>query len=277
LTGWITRNSAPGWGEGPFKLKYRFSFSVADVTATLQETNGAQYDLYSVFLRSTKDPDKVMKLGNYRKERKAVNVLAEPTERNLIEGRRFAWDPSLNGEKFGCDLIVEVIEVSYAQTITRTIGFWQTHTAFTSSVFQNNLAGTMNVGAGSHVRTITNLPGNGQSKLFGAFYSSIPKKTNNSNRTALDKARMQLLQQLVAAKLNCAAFGCTPATQGIITNADTAYASGTAAQMNALTGQLDTYNNSGDANAIPSTLGSIGSATPATSQARANKVFWDSP
>ena len=189
----------------------------------------------------------------------------------------YQLDPSLNGEKFGCDLIVEVIEVSYAQTITRTIGFWQTHTAFTSSVFQNNLAGTMNVGAGSHVRTITNLPGNGQSKLFGAFYSSIPKKTNNSNRTALDKARMQLLQQLVAAKLNCAAFGCTPATQGIITNADTAYASGTAAQMNALTGQLDTYNNSGDANAIPSTLGSIGSATPATSQARANKVFWDSP
>ncbi|MEK7584809.1 MAG: hypothetical protein AAB490_06210 [Patescibacteria group bacterium] len=190
---------------------------------------------------------------------------------------QYQLDSSLRGQTFGCDLVVEVVEVSYFQTTTRTIGFWGPHTAFTSSVFQNQLGGSMTVGAGSHTRTITNTSGNGQSRLFGAFFSSIPKKTNNQNRANIDKARMQLLQQLVAAKLNCAAFSCTPATQTVITNADGAYATGTAAQILAAASQLDAYNNSGDANAIPGSLGPIGSATPATSQAKANKVFWNSP
>lgn len=189
----------------------------------------------------------------------------------------YQLDPNLNGEKFGCDLVVEVTDISFFQITTRTIGFWQTHTAFTSSVFQTQLGGSMTVGSGSHTRTITNLPGNGQSLLFGAYYSSIPKKTNNQNRSQLDKARIQLLQQLVTAKINCAAFGCPPATQTMITDADNAYASGPASAIQPFITQLDTYNNSGDANPIPSTLGPVGSATPSQSQARANKVFWDAP
>lgn len=191
--------------------------------------------------------------------------------------REYQLDPILNGEVFGCDLVVEVTHVSYFQIPTRTIGFWQTHTEFTSNIFQTKLGGGMVVGMGSHTRTITNLAGNNQSRLFGAFYSSIPKKTNGANRTAVAKARMQLLQQLVAAKLNCAAFDCAPAIQTLITSADTAYATGSASSMNTIVSQLDAYNNSGDAYEIPSELGPVGSATPGTSSTRANKAFWDIP
>ena len=161
--------------------------------------------------------------------------------------------------------------------MTRTPGFWQTHTTFTSKILQDYLGGSLTVGNVSHLRTITNLAGNGNSRLFGAFYSSIPKKTNNANRTALDKARMQLLQQLVSAKLNCAVFLCPPDIEASLTTADNAYATGTASQIITIANQLSTYNNSGEGLAIPPALGDPGGATPATSQARANKVFWDSP
>ena len=189
----------------------------------------------------------------------------------------YQLDPSLNGELFGCDLVVEVTNVSYVSAPTRTQGFWKTRTAFTSRIFQDYLGGTMNVGSGSHIRTITNLTGNRQSRLFGAYYASIPKKTNNSNRLAIDQARMRLLQQLVTAKLNCAAFGCSASIQTLITNADSAYATGTVASMDALAGQLDAYNNSGDPIPIPASLQPIGSSTPSQSSQRANKVFWNNP
>ena len=163
------------------------------------------------------------------------------------------------------------------QLVTRTQGFWKTHTSFTSNVFANQLGGSMTVGTGGHVRTITNSTGNGNSRLFGAYYSSISKKTNNQNRSALDKARMRLLRQLVTAKINCAAFTCAPAIQIMITSADQAYATGTSSQILNYAGQLDNYNNSGNGGTIPAALGPVGSSTPATSQARANKVFWNTP
>ncbi len=196
---------------------------------------------------------------------------------NAGDPAQYQLDPALEHQVFGCDLKIEVTGVSYFHVVTRTQGFWKTHTQFTSDVFTNKLGGTMTVGAGGHTRTITNLPGNGQSRLFGAWYSSIPKKTNNQNRNSIDKARMQLLQQLVTAKINCAAFTCPPGIQSIIVLADAAYATGTSGQILGYAGQLDNYNNFGDANPIPPELGPPGSATPAQSQARANKVFWNTP
>jgi hypothetical protein len=189
----------------------------------------------------------------------------------------YQLDPALNGQVFGCDLVVEVTNVSYFTLPTRTIGFWQTHTSFTSNVFANQLGGTMDVGAGGHIRTITNLPGNGQSRLFGAYYASQTRKTTGQSRTALDRARMQLLQQLVTAKINCAAFGCASSIQSLISGADAAYASGPASAITPFVGQLNTYNNSGDLIPIPGSLGPVGSATPTTSRNRANRAFWNSP
>ncbi|MFH1181798.1 MAG: hypothetical protein V1702_02475 [Candidatus Woesearchaeota archaeon] len=157
--------------------------------------------------------------------------------------------------------------------VTRTQGFWQTHTAFTGSVLQS-MGGTMTVGTGSHVRTITNDQGTAQSKLFGAYYSSIPRKTSRALRSDVDHARMQLLQQLVTAKLNCEAFGCPADITELIADADSAYAGDDSGKMVELAGELDAYNNKGDSQQISV---SAGSATPKTSQSIANKQFWDNP
>jgi hypothetical protein len=189
----------------------------------------------------------------------------------------YILDRNLEHERFGCDLVVEVLSISYSKATTRTLGFWQTHTAFTSRIFTEKFGGVMTVGTSTRARTITNIREAGRSILFGAYYASIPKKTNNTNRIAVDKARMQLLQQLVSAKLNCAAFGCVTTTQTLITNADSAYAGTNGSLMITLSGQLDLYNKSGDRIPIPPALGSSGNATPSISQRWANKVFWDSP
>jgi hypothetical protein len=154
---------------------------------------------------------------------------------------------------------------------TRTQGFWDSHTAFTQTVF-GLMGGSMTVGGGSHTRTISDA-----AKLFGAYESSVSKTTTNAKRTAVDQARMVLLQQLVTAKLNCQAFGCSDDVQALIAAADLAYAGSSASAMTAASTLLDAYNNSGDSGSIPSGLGSPGAATPKVSAALANKVFWNSP
>jgi hypothetical protein len=150
---------------------------------------------------------------------------------------------------------------------TRTQGFWQTHTTYTTGVF-NTFGGTFRIGGGVNQDPI-NTPG----KLFGAFFSNIAKTTTNQQRTALDKARMQLAQQLAAAKLNCKAFGCSQSVMDMIATADAHYQTGTAAQILADVSLIDAYNNSGDTIII----GNAGKATPKDSQNLADKVFWNTP
>jgi hypothetical protein len=165
---------------------------------------------------------------------------------------------------------------------TRTIGFWQTHTDFTNSVF--NLLGMQKfVGVNtwptaiSHKGIITATSTAGANQLLGGFYAPIAKTSTGGKRNPSDQARIVLLQQLLAAKLNCAAFGCSVATQSLIAQADTDYAAGNKGAMAADTSLLDAFNNSGDANAIPSTLPATGKATPSSSKALANLAFWDTP
>ncbi len=160
--------------------------------------------------------------------------------------------------------------VNYKASPTRTQGFWQTHTTYTTSVFNAApLSGSMFIGNGTTHKGPVDTIG----KVFGAFYSNIAKKTVGGNRTSIDKARMQLLQQLVAAKLNCANFGCSASVQTMITAADAAYAGTSEAAILSFVGQVDAYNNSGDT----LTIGNAGSATPQTSKTLANMAFWDLP
>ena len=49
-----------------------------------------------------------------------------------------------------------------------------------------------------------------QNDLMGGFWSDISKTTTGAKRSALDQARMQLLQQMLAAELNASAFGSVP-------------------------------------------------------------------
>ena len=149
---------------------------------------------------------------------------------------------------------------------TRTLGFWQTHTAFTTTIFD----GIKPITIGS--KTIDT-----PAKLFGGFYSSISKKTDGTKRSSLDQARMQLLQQYLAAKLNCGAFVCNQATKDLLTAASNAYTTGPASLILSYASQLDAYNKGGDIYPFPSSLPPQGSATPQTSQSIADKVFWNAP
>ncbi len=171
------------------------------------------------------------------------------------------------GEERTCTITNDDISLA-----TRTQGFWSTHTDFTKKVFSTKLGGSMTVGTGGHVRTIDT-----DGKLFGAWYSDIAKTTTGAKRTDLDQARMILLQQLVTARLNCAAFGCAAGTWALISQANAAFAGSSASAMLASAAALDAYNNSGDSEPIPSSLGSWGKAAAQQARNLANKVFWNSP
>ncbi|MES2154463.1 MAG: hypothetical protein V4510_04940 [bacterium] len=160
---------------------------------------------------------------------------------------------------------------------TRTQGFWSTHTAFTNAILATKLGGSLTVGAAPHKGLVTNAAGAGQSQLYGAFFADISKMTLGGKRTVVEQARMILAQQLVAAKLNCAAFGCSPASLALITAGDAAYAAGNAAAITAAASALDAFNNSHDALPIPASLPSQGSATSQLSQSLAYKAFWNAP
>ena len=135
----------------------------------------------------------------------------------------------------------------------------------------------MNIGVALNKGIITNVQASGQSQLFGAFYAGISKTTTKDKRSDLDQARMQMLQQLVAAKLNAAAFDAPSSITTLIINADAAFAGTDVALINSLAGQLDTYNNSGDDEPMPDGLPDQGSATPKISKDSANLLFWDTP
>ncbi len=105
---------------------------------------------------------------------------------------------------------------------TRTQGFWATHTKLAElawegkSGFGHTFAGVVNTaGIGDRLicgRAIDATLAAGQSEVAGAFWSDIAKRSDGTKRSALDQARMQLLQQLIAAELNAVAFGSQPGT-----------------------------------------------------------------
>ncbi len=142
---------------------------------------------------------------------------------------------------------------------TRTQGFWQTHTTYTTGVM-----GVNNWTIGSKII-------NSSSILFGGFYSPISKTSTGAKRSALDQARMQMLQQWLAAKLNCQAFGCSAGTQTLLANAATAWVGTNVGMIQSYASQLDAYNNSNDA--LP--ISGQGKATPQASQLGANYIYWN--
>lgn len=162
---------------------------------------------------------------------------------------------------------------------TRTIGFWQTHTDFTSKIFNNYLVDKF---VGENIDVVEGVTHKGKitnaGQLFGGFYAPIAKTTTGTKRSQIDQARIQMLQQLLAAKLNCAAFGCSQATIDLIAQADAAYKAGTNKNLIiSLAGELDAFNNSGDNVAMNPSLPATGKATPKTSQSIANTAFWNRP
>jgi hypothetical protein len=150
----------------------------------------------------------------------------------------------------------------YKRLVTRSQGFWATQRAYTWSKWTTETIGSKVIDT--------------EAKLFGAFWSNIAFKTNGAKRTSLDQARMQLLQQLVAAMLNVKAFGDDDLSTGarLIAAGKAAFAGTDRAEILRCANLLAAFNESGKNEPLPP--GVIpGPADPITAQAIANRVFWD--
>jgi uncharacterized repeat protein (TIGR01451 family) len=153
---------------------------------------------------------------------------------------------------------------------TRTLGFWQTHTNYTIGVFQADLGGNVTIGTNVHHKWV-----NTTGKLFGGFYANVSKTSSGTSRTTLAKDRMVLLQQLLAAELNCSGvFGaCNATITSLLSSANAAYGGTNLQNILNAANALDAFNQSGDGVNVPNT----GSATPDLSKAQADIKFWDAP
>ena len=168
------------------------------------------------------------------------------------------------------------------QGATRTQGFWATHSQlariawFGGTAFAHTFPGVASV-AGISDRTICGRaiegPGtNDISKVIGGFWSDVSKTSTGAKRSALDQARMQLLQQLLAAELNASAFGSVPSGgSGMFAQWESALCgTNTNAIKNAMQ-QAASFNTQGDSSTFtPGT-----SADSKYARSIADIKFWD--
>jgi len=144
---------------------------------------------------------------------------------------------------------------------TRSQGFWATHSDQAKYFWDTTNANVCGKDANTYPI------------MEGGFWSSIPKLSDGkTSRTSLDQARMQLVQQLIAAKLNVKAFGLTLDNPNLISDANNICKTGTPSQIIAQVGILDQFNTSGDkASWSPSYQQGTGGYKGDT----ADKKFWD--
>jgi hypothetical protein len=166
--------------------------------------------------------------------------------------------------------------VNVKTALTRTQGFWKTHTTFTSMVFNAApLNGNMTIGSFSSGKYVTI---NSTAKLFGIWCADNAWTTNprvkRSNTDQLDQFRIQLAKQLVAAKLNVAFFGADSGVLTMIANADLAYSGTNKTAITNAISAVDAYNNSGDTGSISPRPGS---ATPDQTCIIGSAQLWNNP
>jgi hypothetical protein len=175
---------------------------------------------------------------------------------------------------------------------SRTQGFWATHTQLSNNVWDgtNPAFGTVlpagatpvigsgdevfGPGAGCPVAfTITAIPTPAaENILMGGFWSGISQLSNKGGkRSSIDQARMQMIQQYLAAVLNFHFFGSIG--ESVLAAARAAYCGTNESAIHAQIGILGNLNQSGDS--LGTTPG--GSATTQLSKAQADIDAWDTP
>jgi hypothetical protein len=158
---------------------------------------------------------------------------------------------------------------------TRTQGFWATHSQlanlawFGGPGYGHSFPGVAATGGIGDTllcgRTIDTLP-----KMMCGFWSDISKTTTNAKRSPLDQARMQLLQQLLAAELNASAFGSAPSL-GSFAQWEAAYCGTNLNAIQTAQQQAGSFNSQGDSSTFtPGT-----SADSKTARSVALQTFWD--
>jgi len=174
------------------------------------------------------------------------------------------------------DEVVCVFE-NTGQGATRTQGFWATHTPlaniawFGGSAFGHTFPGVASV-SGIGDTLICGRPIDTLGKLMGGFWASISKTSSGTKRSALDQARMQLLQQLLAAELNASAFGSVPAGgSGMFAQWESALCGTNATAIKTALSQAASFNTQGDSAVFTPGV----SADSKNARSIANIAFWD--
>jgi hypothetical protein len=128
---------------------------------------------------------------------------------------------------------------------TRTQGFWQTHLSLAWAVWNGGTVGghtfdgvSDNLICGRAIDT--------QGELMAAFWSNIAQTSTKTKRSALDQARMRLLQQLIAAELNHEAFGSSPTGSISIQAAEDAFCGTDITAINDAASAMAAFNEGGD-------------------------------
>ncbi len=157
---------------------------------------------------------------------------------------------------------------------TRTQGFWATHPQLAKIAWEGGTGfGHTFPGVAATIGD-TKLCGRplGSNEVMGGFWSSVSSKSTGAKRSSLDQARMQLLQQLLAAELNASAFGSAPSGGAATINSWEAAYCGT---------NQTAIKNAQQASASFNTKGDSSTFTPGTSadsknaRSIANYTFWD--
>jgi len=107
---------------------------------------------------------------------------------------------------------------------------------------------------------------------MGGFWSNITNKAGGGKRTDIEKARMQLLQQILASILN--KYVLQVDDGGKLATAMDAYCGSNTTLMSAQTNVLSQWNASGDTAPLPSNY-LPGNATPSISRKWADFIYWD--
>jgi hypothetical protein len=168
------------------------------------------------------------------------------------------------------------------QGVTRTQGFWATHPQLAQIAWDGGTAyghtfpGVVSV-AGIGDRTLCGRPIDadllvGQNELMGGFWSDVSKTSTGVKRSPLDQARMQLLQQLLAAELNASAFGSVPGGGSVMFGQwEAKYCGTNTNQIKDAQQQSASFNTAGDSSTFtPGT-----SADSKNARLYANYLFWN--
>jgi len=96
--------------------------------------------------------------------------------------------------------LADEIDIKKLTKIARTQGFWSTHVDFAEDVWESLSVNLKTIGG----NTLT------FEEMMGGFWAKIPKETDNTKRSNVEQAQMQMLQQLLATILNSKfCGGCT--------------------------------------------------------------------
>ena len=150
-----------------------------------------------------------------------------------------------NGQTVTCTFINEKLTTG---NTTRTQGFWATHSSLTNKAwFGGSIGG--NTFSGVSDKTLCAGPAkdlNTLGRVLGGFWSNIAQKYPSGKRTSIDQARMQLVQQLLAAILNNSVFGSVPSGSISIQQAKDAYCGSSIDAIKAAASAMAAFNESGD-------------------------------